>query len=271
MVLKIIILILLIVGLIILLAGTLKKKKKLIIFSIILIIIIIVISLMTLDLHIDNSNNQENITNGISEKYDDIRNDTILYGQISKIENDKLYIMNNDNKTYILYTSTIKQIRDGRTNETYSSKQLKEGDYIKRDIQEDEYLIFKNIDGDELKKELLISLSLSKDVNLMKANIDEIKEVEQLGNNEAIATVTISDSVISSDYFKNVNNEEHKFDVKLKFTNKTKYNTNFYGVTVYNAETLENAKNDAMYYLKLDSNTIDNQYPEVLEFDSYSN
>lgn len=152
MILKIIILILLIVGLIILLAGTFKKKKKLIIFSIILIIIIIVISLMTFDLHIDNSNNQENITNVISEKYDDIRNDTILYGQISKIENDKLYIMNNDNKTYILYTSTIKQIRDGRTNKTYSFEQLKAGDYIKKDIQEDNYLIFKNIDGDELKK-----------------------------------------------------------------------------------------------------------------------
>lgn len=79
----------------------------------------------------------------------------------------------------------------------------------------------------------------------------------------------ISD-VVSSKYYPNVNDKEHTFDVIFKVTNNTKYNTKFYEYATTNVDTLENAK-DSMLYIRLDENTLDNEYPEVLTFDSYSN
>ena len=58
--------------------------------------------------------------------------------------------------------------------------------------------------------------------------------------------------------------------MKLKVNNNTKYNTNFYGVTTYNAETLENSKY-LMYYIRINPSTLNKKYPEITEFDSYSN
>lgn len=276
MLLTIITILILIIGLLILITGIIQKKKILKICSLILIFISIILSILNYVFYTKNSkNNIDNInvsnnTNLNNTVYDNVENATFLHGQILKVEDNKIYIINNDNKNYVLYNNNQQHFFDGRTDKSYSFEELKEGYYIEKILEGDAYKIFKNITGEELKKELLISLSLPDSANIMRTSVDEIKDVEQLGNNEAIVTFTISD-IVSSDYFSNVNDEEHSFDVKLKVTNDTKYNTRFHGNSAYNAETIENAKSEAMLYLRLNPNTLNKEYPEISEFDAYSN
>ena len=276
MFLNIITILILIIGLLILIIGLMKKKKILKICSVILIFISIILSILNYIFYTKNSkNNIDNInvsnnTNLNNTVYEDVENATFLHGQISKVEGNRIYILNNDNKNYVLNNDNKKQFIDGRTAESYSFEELKEGYYIERILQDDEYKIFKNITGEELKKELLISLSLPDGTNISRTSVNEIKDVEQLGNNEAIITFSISD-IVTSDYFQNVNDDKHIFDVKLKVNNNTKYNTRFHGNSVYNAETIENAKSEAMLYLRLNPNTLNEEYPEISEFEAYSN
>ena len=56
----------------------------------------------------------------------------------------------------------------------------------------------------------------------------------------------------------------------LKVNNNTKYNLNFYGQDTYDAETIENSKG-LMLYIRLDANTLNDEYPCISMFDSYSN
>ena len=205
---------------------------------------------------------ETNLTNTTAQ---DIQTSGFSHGRISSIEDNIIYIYDKDNQKYFSKRSDDMTYTDGRTGENYSFSNLKTGYYI-----DNEGTIFKDITGEELKKELLVSLSLSDDVNIMRTSVTEIKDVKQLGNNEAIVTVEISDLVSSEDY-PDVNDSEHTFDVKLKVTNNTKYNTNFYGISTYNAATIENAKQDAMLYLRLNPDTLNDEYPEISEFDSYSN
>ena len=67
-----------------------------------------------------------------------------------------------------------------------------------------------------------------------------------------------------------LNDEEHKFEVILKVNNNTKYNLNFHGQDTYDAETIENSKG-LMLYIRLDANTLNDEYPCISMFDSYSN
>lgn len=214
----------------------------------------------------DNTNVESIETNDLANNtIQDAENSSFSEGRISSIENNTIYIYDNNNQKYFLTNTDDTKYIDGRTGETYSFTDLRPGYYI-----DDEGTIFKDITGEELKKELLISLSLSDDVNIMRTSVNEIKDVHQLGNNEAIITFEISD-LVTSENFPDVNDSEHTFDVKLKVTNNTKYNTNFHGISAYNAETIENAKNDPMLYLRLNPDTLDDEYPEISEFDSYSN
>lgn len=214
----------------------------------------------------DNTNVESIETNDLANNtIQDAENSSFSEGRISSIENNTIYIYDNNNQKYFLTNTDDTKYIDGRTGETYSFTDLRPGYYI-----DDEGTIFKDITGEKLKKELLISLSLSDDVNIMRTSVNEIKDVHQLGNNEAIITFEISD-LVTSENFPDVNDSEHTFDVKLKVTNNTKYNTNFHGISAYNAETIENAKNDPMLYLRLNPDTLDDEYPEISEFDSYSN
>ena len=104
-----------------------------------------------------------------------------------------------------------------------------------------------------------------------RTTVNEFTEVEQLGNNEAIITFIISDNIVTSEYYPDVDDKARTFEVKLKVTNNTKYNTRFHAINAYNASTIEEARSEAMLYLRLDPDTLDNEYPEITEFDAHSN
>lgn len=214
--------------------------------------------------NVSESTRGENITSQV------ISNDSSIYkyGIIRKIKDDKITFINKENNIYILENKEQIKYINGRTSEQCKFSDLKEGYYINTSYDRTCY-IYKNITGEELKKELLKSLALPDDVDILRTSVDEIKDVKQLGNNEALVTFEISD-IIKAENYPEINDEEHKFEVTLKVNNNTKYNLNFHGQDTYNAETIENSK-WLMLYIRLDANTLNDEYPCISMFDSYSN
>lgn len=215
----------------------------------------------------DSSNikNEDELVENITTKFLDNK---VYYkvGKIEKIKDNKIYFTDNDKNKYMLENSEQINYINGRTTEKYTFDNLKEGYYINLSNNKNCY-VFRNITGDELKKELLISLALPDTVDMLRTSVDDIKSVKQLGNNEALVTFEISD-IIRNEEFSDYDNAE--IDVTLKVDNNTKYNTNFNGNTTYNANTIEDSKN-LMLYIRLDVNTLNDEYPCVSMFDSYSN
>ena len=219
----------------------------------------------------------EETTNNVSEstKGEDITsrvisNDSSIYkcGIIRKIKDNKITFIDKENNLYVLENKEQIRYINGRTSEQCEFSKLKEGFYI--DISYDKTCyIYKNITGEELKKELLKSLALPDDVDILRTSVDGIKDVKQLGNNEALVTFEISD-IIKAENYPEINDEEHKFEVTLRVNNNTKYNLNFHGQDTYDAETIENSKG-LMLYIRLDANTLNDEYPCISMFDSYSN
>lgn len=218
----------------------------------------------------ETTNNVSESTRGEDITSQVISNDSSIYkyGIIRKIKDDKITFINKENNIYILENKEQIKYINGRTSEQCKFSDLKEGYYINTSYDRTCY-IYKNITGEELKKELLKSLPLPDDVDILRTSVDEIKDVKQLGNNEALVTFEISD-IIKAENYPEINDEEHKFEVTLKVNNNTKYNLNFHGQDTYNAETIENSK-WLMLYIRLDANTLNDEYPCISMFDSYSN
>ena len=278
--------ILLAIGIILIISGQILNKKKLIISGVISLILIFVLWFVIViwgsieeegkrniafsnnntnnNTIVDNSTALGNTTiDGITNITSDFLNDYLyLNGKITKVKDNKIYILDKGNKEYILENNEQTKYIDGRTGVNYSFNDITKNYYIHINSYDKICYLFKDIEGEELKKELLISLSLPDSVKMVRTSIDEIIEIEQLGNNEAIITFSISD-IIWSEYYPGVNDEKHKFIVKFKATNNTKYESK--GRYTYDANTIENSK-CTILVIKLDENTLNNEYPEIREF-----
>lgn len=198
------------------------------------------------------------IVTDITEDF--LNSSRFLSGKIYKMTNDKIYFNTLDNKYYLLKNDANIKFLDGRTNVEYEFNNIKENYYINTSVN-NEVFIFKNINGEDLKKELLINLSLSKE-NAKCVNTIGIKEINKIGNNEAIVTIVFGD-LINSEYYENT--EDSLFEIKVKFTNDTAYFSK--GGNIYNVDTLNQAMGNINGII-LNAKTIYNQYPEVLEFSS---
>ena len=276
MILRNLTIILFIISIICIVLGKVIKKNKvcmlgygIIVVIIIFWIVFFIYALSENDKELENQNivygNEDlksEITNNRNE-IDDLtfkmQNETCYkYGQVYKVNDKKIYFIDKEENKYSLENNDKFNYIDGRTGVKYSFDDIKENYYI--NVYNQDCYIFKNIKGEELKKELLISLSLSDEYNIVRTAIDNIQKVQQLGNNEAIVTIIISD-LISPEYYPN--SEKQSFEINVKFTNNTKYQSK--GNYTYDASTIENSK-DTIMTLKLDEKTLNYKYPEVLEF-----
>ena len=276
MILRNLTIILFIISIICIVLGKVIKKNKvcmlgygIIVVIIIFWIVFFIYALSENDKELENQNivygNEDlksEITNNRNE-IDDLtfkmQNETCYkYGQVYKVNDKKIYFIDKEENKYSLENNNKFNYIDGRTGVKYSFDDIKENYYI--NVYNQDCYIFKNIKGEELKKELLISLSLSDEYNIVRTAIDNIQKVQQLGNNEAIVTIIISD-LISPEYYPN--SEKQSFEINVKFTNNTKYQSK--GNYTYDASTIENSK-DTIMTLKLDEKTLNYKYPEVLEF-----
>lgn len=134
------------------------------------------------------------------------------------------------------------------------SKQIEELNVEIANLENQKLNQKQNISEEDLKRELLKNLSLP-DSNLMIIDIKEIKSLKS--PKEAIVTITAN--------IEDNQGENHAFDIDVKFTEKTVYTSR--GNQTYNAETLKYAMGN-INDLRLDDQTLDNEYPEVLEFNS---
>lgn len=276
MILRNLTIILFIISIICIVLGKVIKKNKvcmlgygIIVVIIIFWIVFFIYALSENDKELENQNivygNEDlksEITNNRNE-IDDLtfkmQNETCYkYGQVYKVNDKKIYFIDKEENKYSLENNNKFNYIDGRTGVKYSFDDIKENYYI--NVYNQDCYIFKNIKGEELKKELLISLSLSDEYNIVRTAIDNIQKIQQLGDNEAIVTIIISD-LISPEYYPN--SEKQSFEINVKFTNNTKYQSK--GNYTYDASTIENSK-DTIMTLRLDEKTLNNKYPEVLEF-----
>ena len=276
MILRNLTIILFIISIICIVLGKVIKKNKvcmlgygIIVVIIIFWIVFFIYALSENDKELENQNivygNEDlksEITNNRNE-IDDLtfkmQNESCYkYGQVYKVNDKKIYFIDKEENKYSLENNDKFNYIDGRTGVKYSFDDIKENYYI--NVYNQDCYIFKNIKGEELKKELLISLSLSDEYNIVRTAIDNIQKVQQLGDNEAIVTIIISD-LISPEYYPN--SEKQSFEINVKFTNNTKYQSK--GNYTYDASTIENSK-DTIMTLKLDEKTLNYKYPEVLEF-----
>ena len=144
--------------------------------------------------NISRSTNVEDITSRF------IANESVYKnGIIREIKGNKIKFMDKDNNVYILENQKQIKYINGRTGEQCDFKDLKKDYYIDISYMRTCF-IYKNITGQKLKKELLISLSLPDDVDILRTSVDEIKDVKQLGNNEDIVTFVISDLIKAENY-----------------------------------------------------------------------
>ena len=265
-----------IISIICIVLGKVIKKNKICIlgygiiaFIIIFWIVFFIYALSENDKELENQNIvycNENIKSEITNNRNEIDDLTFKmqnescykYGQVYKVNDKKIYFIDKEENKYSLENNNKFNYIDGRTGVKYSFDDIKENYYI--NVYNQDCYIFKNIKGEELKKELLISLSLSNEYNMVRTAIDNIQKVQQLGDNEAIVTIIISD-LISPEYYPN--SEKQSFEINVKFTNNTKYQSK--GNYTYDASTIENSK-DTIMTLRLDEKTLNNKYPEVLEF-----
>lgn len=276
MILRNLTIILFIISIICIVLGKVIKKNKvcmlgygIIVVIIIFWIVFFIYALSENDKELENQNivyGNENLKSEITNNRNEIddltfkmQNETCYkYGQVYKVNDKKIYFIDKEENKYSLENNDKFNYIDGRTGVKYSFDDIKENYYI--NVHNQDCYIFKNIKGEELKKELLISLSLSDEYNIVRTAIDNIQKIQQLGNNEAIVTIIISD-LISPEYYPN--SEKQSIEINVKFTNNTKYQSK--GNYTYDASTIENSK-DTIITLRLDEKTLNNKYPEVLEF-----
>ena len=90
-----------------------------------------------------------------------------------------------------------------------------------------------------------------------------LKNASELNNN-------MNRIIAVAENYPELKDDDSKLDVTFKVNNNTKYNMNFHGQDTYDAETIENSKG-LMLYIRLDANTLNDEYPCISMFDSYSN
>ena len=186
MILRNLTIILFIISIICIVLGKVIKKNKvcmlgygIIVVIIIFWIVFFIYALSENDKELENQNivygNEDlksEITNNRNE-IDDLtfkmQNETCYkYGQVYKVNDKKIYFIDKEENKYSLENNNKFNYIDGRTGVKYSFDDIKENYYI--NVYNQDCYIFKNIKGEELKKELLISLSLSDEYNFKKYN-----------------------------------------------------------------------------------------------------
>lgn len=183
-------------------------------------------------------------------------------GTVLEISDDNIIkIQTKNNHYYLLSNSENLKFIDGRTLENIKFQDIKVGYYI--DFYRDgEIYVYKNITGDELKKELLQNLSFDYQDGRWSYPAIGLISVQKTGENEGIITIEIDDFVTSNGFY---NGTDEIFYVEVKITPDTVYHSK--GGNIYNIDTLKYAIGN-INDLRLDKNTIDDEHPVVIEFNS---
>lgn len=223
----------------------------------------------------DNAATLENVrvSEFLNDINDDVKDNYKTYsGYITSIDESYLKFYSND-KEYILSRPKEYKYSNGRTNENMDFSEIKVGDFFisfkcnelletiysrsygeyERFQEENSFTIVKNVDGEELKKELLKELTFVSKRGLFVDNAYlGIGDIEVLNNEEATVIFEISNG-----YEQAFANDE-KFEVKAKITKDTK-------LTEFSITDVKDPKQKDISFNDLKN--IDYLYTVTMEFD----
>lgn len=248
------------------------KKKILLIIVVIIIVAIGIYALSTTNNTTTNEDNVANISSSESSKPEgpqDItqaisnqENSEFYYGTIYKIEDQTIYFDTIDKGQYYFKDNDFNYI-NGRTFEQYTFENIQPNDYV-HISEPDKIEIFRNITGEELKKELLVYCSTPMTpVAILSLDDDTDNPIQKINSNEATTIAYLHDA-ISSDMFPN--KQDVTFEIKVKFTNDTtKYHSK--SGKIVDIDTLIEYRKYNLSYIELDPKTINSECPTVASYD----
>ena len=192
----------------------------------------------------------ENVTQKI------MNDDFFSSGKITKIDDDYIYFLNDNNKLFYIEKSMFNYL-NGRTCKNINIDDITIGDYL--DPVSKQILIFRNITGDELENELLYNMTLTYDERIKYQNTIEIENINII--NEDMARVTIKYGDIIGDTL-----TDETFETSVEFNNNTKFYSK--GNDINSIKNLENAKGN-INSICLEKNSINKKnLPIVKTFES---
>ena len=206
--------------------------------------------------------NQDTQTNEIEDITESVKNDNRwYYGYITQISEHEIHFQDEGKNRKTQIDENTKYV-NSRTGVNIAFEDIKIGDYLHVEKYASEYCVYvaRNIQGDELQKELLQNMA-QEDGNIV-VNTLSFESVEKISADKAIVTLTYGDTCWDI------------FDNDEQFTLKAIINANTKIASKSNLsnsiDTIENSKND-MIMINLDPNTIYDKNPVITIYESSDN
>lgn len=215
-------------------------KKKVVLILLFIILIVTAVSLIIVKNKKDISNEDEN--------------KRIKSGIITNIENNIITIQSEENDATNKIKIDENNVTNYRTNEKMIISDLKVGDYY------DEGDVIRNIVGDEWKEECIKNLAYCYNEGTLVCNPQKIENIENKGD-YALITFIMNDSTTA-----HFDESVRKFELKAIAHSDLNIPTSSGSVSVYN---LKEEVEGFMFWIGLDKNTINDEYPTISDIEIY--
>ena len=195
-------------------------------------------------------NNDPKIFENVTQKI--LNGEIVPAGIVDHI--DSKYIYYSDNTDIYYFEQDIIPYINGRTCNELHNARIETGDYV--NPYDKQILVFKNISGDKLKRELIQNFKLDEEERILYVNSVEIEDVNIIGENKAIVTIKYGD--IIGDIL-----TDEKFTTEVEFDNQTYYYSKGQNIgNVYDLELAKGSINSIILYV------FNDEYPRVKKFES---
>lgn len=196
-------------------------------------------------------NNDPKIFENVTQKV--LNGEIVPSGIVDHIDSKFIYYSDNGIDIYYFEEGLIPYI-NGRTCEELYNTRIEDGDYV--NPFDKQILVFKNLSGDKLKRELIQNFKLDEEERILYVNSVEIEDVNIISENEAIVTIKYGD--IIGDIL-----TDEKFTTEVKFDNRTYYYSKGQNIgSVYDLELAKGSINSIILYV------FNDEYPRVKKFES---
>ena len=197
----------------------------------------------------------KNVTNNLgTSKFDGYE------GIVTEINSNNITFENkSQNRKYLIeYNKDFKCI-NGRTEDVIDVSNIKEGNYIHTFMYEGTKMIsiLSNINGEELKKELMKNLTIENHIDINPIASITGKTINIENSNKAILTLIVQE------YIESQNIKSDEFEIKVELNSNT--NIECKGLKNPKLEQLEDVFLDVIN-VRLDENTINNDIPVATWF-----
>lgn len=172
-------------------------------------------------------------------------------GIIYNIDENYIYFSDRNSNQCFISKSSFSYI-NGRTAKDMNVNDVNVGDYLDNDEQR--IIIYRNISGDELNKELLYNMTLTEDERVMLVNITEIKNINIINDETAMVKVEYGD--IIGNYL-----TDERFEATVEFNSNTKFYSK--GNNINSIRDLEYAKAN-ITSIVLDRDSIYKKNPAIV-------